>query len=138
MVKSILCVGLLMAGFSMASAGPVFTPVGDTAYDFGVADQGAVVEHVFKFKNAGRDTLKIISVKGSCGCTKAVASAEVLAPGKAGEIKVSFNSKGWEGVQQKTVTVSTNDTANAKFIYRLTGTVVVPNKIAPAAVPARN
>jgi hypothetical protein len=32
-------------------------------YDFGTAEEGALLKHVFKFKNTGNDTLRIKQVK---------------------------------------------------------------------------
>jgi len=37
-------------------------------FDFGVIDEGDVVETVFSFTNSGKTELIITSAKGSCGC----------------------------------------------------------------------
>ena len=63
-----------------------------TEHDFGVINEGDVVETVFSFTNSGNSELIITSAKGSCGCTVPEWPKEPIMPGEAGEIKVKFNS----------------------------------------------
>ena len=80
----------------------------ESAFDFGKVKEGAVVEHIFKFKNTGAAPVILSQVSASCGCTTPDFTKEPVLPGKVGEIKVSFNSLGQVGNQQKIVTVSSN------------------------------
>lgn len=80
----------------------------ETSYDFGVADEGTVVKHVFKFTNTGSEPLVISNAKGSCGCTVPTWPKQPVAPGAKGEISVEFNTKGKPGRQSKQVTVTAN------------------------------
>ena len=80
----------------------------ESEFQFGTIKQGDKVEHVFKFKNTGKNPLVIKSAKGSCGCTVPEYSKEALAPGKTGEMKVIFNSAGKMGQQSKPVTIIAN------------------------------
>lgn len=80
----------------------------ELAWDFGTITDGEVVEHSFKFKNAGNEPLVIASVKASCGCTVPDYSKEPVKPGKTGEIRVSFDSKGKENAVSKDVTIIAN------------------------------
>ncbi len=80
----------------------------ESAFDFGKVKEGAVVEHIFKFKNTGVAPVILSQVSASCGCTTPDFTKEPVLPGKVGEIKVSFNSLGQVGNQQKIVTVSSN------------------------------
>jgi len=77
-------------------------------YEFGIVKEGKVVEHVFKFTNTGTAPVILTQVSASCGCTTPEYTKDPILPGKAGEIKVSFDSKGQVGNQQKIVTVSSN------------------------------
>lgn len=77
-------------------------------HDFGKIAEGEMAEHVFKFTNAGSDSLRISHVQASCGCTAALLSATVVAPGEGGEIRATFNSKGRVGKARKTITVTSN------------------------------
>src|SRR5690606_40706127 len=38
-------------------------------YDFGDVEEGATVEHTFKFRNAGDGPLLVQDAKPACGCT---------------------------------------------------------------------
>jgi len=41
----------------------------EKTYDFGKVISGDTVEHTFVFENRGTEPLKILSARGSCGCT---------------------------------------------------------------------
>lgn len=81
-------------------------------YDWGKVMDGDKVTHVFKFKNTGNEPLIISNAKGSCGCTVPEWPKDAIAPGKSGEIKVIFDSKGKGGVggkdDSKKVTITAN------------------------------
>ena len=77
-------------------------------HDFGTIKDGAIVEHVFKFKNTGDAPLIISSATASCGCTVPEWPKEPIAAGEEGEIQVRFDSKNKPGVQNKTVTITAN------------------------------
>lgn len=93
-----------------------------TEFDFGTIDDGEVVNHVFKFKNTGKEPLIISNAKGSCGCTVPQWPREPIAPGASGEIKVEFNSKGKTGLQTKKVTITANTNPTQTFLT-ISGTV---------------
>ena len=94
----------------------------NTTYDFGTVKEGEVVDHTFKFKNEGTEPVILAQVSASCGCTTPSYTKDPILPGKEGEIKVSFNSAGQPGVQQKIVTVSSN-AENGVLTVELKGTV---------------
>jgi hypothetical protein len=81
-------------------------------HDFGTIKEGEIVQHIFKFKNSGNSPLVITNASGTCGCTVPEWPKEPIAPGKSGEIKVSFNSKGKSGVEEKEVYVMANTIPN--------------------------
>jgi hypothetical protein len=81
-------------------------------YDWGKVMDGEKVTHVFKFKNTGNEPLIISNAKGSCGCTVPEWPKEAIAPGKSGEIKVVFDSKGKGAVGGKDDTKRVTITAN--------------------------
>lgn len=85
----------------------------DVNYDFGVVKQGEKLEHIYKFTNEGVCKLVIISVQPSCGCTGVVMDEKKeFSSGEEGEIKITYNTEGRQGVNTKTVTVNTNDLVN--------------------------
>ncbi|TJZ54854.1 DUF1573 domain-containing protein [Sphingobacterium olei] len=95
----------------------------EDAFDFGTIKEGEVVNHVFKFKNTGEEPVILSAVSASCGCTTPDYTKDPILPGKEGEIKVSFNSQGQVGTQQKIVTVSSN-AMNKVTTVQIKGAVV--------------
>ncbi|MCY7360644.1 MAG: DUF1573 domain-containing protein [Ignavibacteria bacterium] len=92
---------------SVSSAKLVFE---EDYHDFGKISQGPVVEYSFKFVNKGKTALIIEKVQPSCGCTGATTSGKnEYAKGESGEIKVTFNTQGREGRQEKHIVVYSND-----------------------------
>ena len=95
-----------------------------TEHDFGVINEGDIVETTFSFKNTGKSELIITNAVGSCGCTVPEWPKEPIAAGESGQIKVKFNSQGKPNKQSKTITLTTN-TSNGKE------TVLVKAEVTP-------
>lgn len=89
----------------------------ETQFAFDTIKQGDKVEHTFVLKNVGDKNLFITNAFGSCGCTVPEYPKEPIPPGKTGEVKVTFNSAGKEGVQQKTVTLTMNTGKRSELLY---------------------
>jgi len=81
-------------------------------HDFGSIKQGDQVSTEFVFTNTGKSILNIREIKASCGCTIGNLEKNDIAPGDTGSIKVSFNSRGRRGIQQKSISIFSNDPAN--------------------------
>ena len=96
-------------------------------FDFGEMQQGESVTHDFVLRNIGDANLIISTAKGSCGCTVPEWPKEPIAKAEEVIIKVTFNSAGKSGKQNKTVTLVTNVIPNTKVIT-ITGNVIVPEK----------
>ena len=99
----------------------------ETSYDFGEMQQGESVTHEFILKNTGDADLIITAAKGSCGCTVPEWPKNPIAKGEEAAIKVTFNSAGKSGKQNKTVTLVSNAIPNTKVIT-INGNVIVPQK----------
>lgn len=99
-----------------------------TEYDFGKILQGEVVTYTFHFTNAGDAPLLISGVEKSCGCTASDFTRDPIAPGKTGEIKVTYDSKGHHGIQTKTLTVNAN-TNPASTKLRIKAEVRTPDQL---------
>ncbi len=82
----------------------------EETHDFGTVPQGPQLEYSFKFTNKGKTPLVIEKVQPSCGCTGATTGGKnEYAKGESGEIKITFNTQGRSGHQEKHVIVFTND-----------------------------
>ncbi len=77
-------------------------------YEFGKIKQGESVSYSFKFVNTGKSPLIIKEASATCGCTVPEFPKEPIAPGASSEVKVTFNSAGKEGLQDKVVTLVAN------------------------------
>jgi hypothetical protein len=97
----------------------------ETSYNFGEIQQGESVTHDFILKNTGEADLIISAAKGSCGCTVPEWPKNPIAKGEEATIKVTFNSAGKSGKQNKTVTLVTNAIPNTK-VLTINGNVIVP------------
>ena len=99
----------------------------ETSFDFGEIQQGESVTHEFIIKNSGDAELIITAAKGSCGCTVPEWPKSPISEGEEAVIKVTFNSAGKSGKQNKTVTLVSNSIPNTKVIT-INGNVIVPQK----------
>ena len=99
----------------------------ESEFDFGDLHQGEKAEHIFQFRNAGNQPVVIENVLSTCGCTAPEWPKDPILPGKAGSIKVIFDSSGKIGRQNKIVTIRSNAPGNQHRI-RIYGMVLPPEK----------
>ncbi len=92
-------------------------------HDFGDIQEGKTVNTTFEFTNTGDVPLVITSANGSCGCTVPDWPRSPIAPGETGSIKVSFNSTGRSGKNDKTVTIEAN-TVPRTTVLKITSNVL--------------
>ena len=106
-------------------------------HNFGTIKQGDKVEYTFQFTNTGKEPLIITEAHGSCGCTVPEWPKQPIKKGEKGEIKVTFNSAGKQGMQDKTITITSNAADSPKVLH-VKGTVeavVVTPEAKPAEAP---
>lgn len=72
-----------------------------------VADEN--MDIFWTVRNVSKDTVRVASVKSSCGCVVPYIRDRVIPPGGETEIKARFSAKGRVGLQRKNLTVSTVD-----------------------------
>lgn len=77
-------------------------------YDFGKIPQGKPVEFDLEMKNISKDSVKIMNVQVSCGCTTPKWQAGPYAAGETFKITLGFNAAAL-GQFAKTVTVTFSD-----------------------------
>lgn len=79
------------------------------SFNFGKIAIGEKVTHSYRFVNKGNTPLVISQVTPSCGCTTPKDwPHEPIAPGESGQISIEFNSKGFPGKIDKSISVLTN------------------------------
>ena len=89
----------------------------DTTHNFGTLHEGEVAAYDFSFVNKGKSPLIITSASGSCGCTVADYPRDPILPNQAATLKVTFNSQGKSGHQEKSVTLQTNTVRSVHMLY---------------------
>jgi len=80
----------------------------DTIHDFGKVTEGEIVEVDFDFENRGKKDVIISEAKASCGCTVPSYPEQPLKSGAKDKIRVTFNSEGKKGYNEKMIIVHTN------------------------------
>jgi len=94
-------------------------------HDFGKVIQGEKVSFGFKFKNTGNADLVIAQVNSSCGCTVPKFPKTPVKPGDENVITVMFDSQDRKGIQNKTITVTSN-CQPSNSVIRIKAMVIVP------------
>jgi Protein of unknown function (DUF1573) len=99
---------------------------------FGIIAIGERYTHTFRFKNTGSEPLIISQVTPNCGCTTPKDwPHEPILPGESGQITVEFNSKGFPGKIEKSISVLTNCIPkewNLKLVGDVVGLEAVPKE----------
>ncbi len=122
-----LALCLSVVGLIAQERNPIIT-FEKTAHDFGSFPESlGSVTTTFKFTNTGNAPLLITRSAASCGCTVPEYPKEPIAPGKGGEIKVTYNAKGRPGFFMKTVWIFTNSTADQRTKLAIKGNVLGKN-----------
>jgi len=93
------------------------------AHDFGKIKQGDKVTYEFKYTNTGKSPLIISDAYATCGCTTPEIEKKPIQPGASSFVKVTFDSAGKSGLQDKLITVVAN-TVPAENRVHLTGEVL--------------
>ncbi len=95
-----------------------------TEFDFGFLPNDAFVSYPYKLRSVGQDSLKILSVKPGCGCTKAPLRKEIIAPGDSADIELVFHAaKAQTGRVEKSTIVTLNDPAKGTLNLRFRGQI---------------
>ncbi len=90
----------------------------ETEFDFGKIPQGKPVTHVFDVVNSGKDSLKIINIQASCGCTTPDWERDkIQAPNEKTKITVGYNAAS-EGTFTKIITITYNGTQTKQITIK--------------------
>ena len=100
---------LLVAATLLAQGKPKAVAV-EPIKDVGFVGKGDMAIHEFVIRNDGDAPLELREVRAACGCTVADFD-KAIAPGKTGKVRVTLDTKSFNGPTAKGVTVYTNDPA---------------------------
>ena len=90
----------------------------ETEFNFGKIPQGKPVTHIFAVTNNGKDSLRIVNVQASCGCTTPDWEREkVQAPGEKTNITVGYNAAS-EGTFSKQIIITYNGTQTKQIVIK--------------------
>ena len=89
----------------------------DTIHDFGIIKEGELVSYEFEFVNKGKKDLLISDAKASCGCTVPSYPQQPIKAGERDKIKITFNSQGKKGYNEKLTIVNTNGNPTIYNLY---------------------
>jgi len=98
--------------------------VDKTKIDLGVIYNGETKKARIMIKNVGSDSLKIVGVSTSCGCTTAKRPKDILRRGEQDAVEIEFNSTGFRGRIEKHVSIMTNDPTASSTEVTLLGDVI--------------
>lgn len=95
----------------------------ETTYDFGtIKEADGKVAHTFVIENSGDGPLVMTRVIASCGCTTPEWTKEPIAPGKTGNVKITYNPAGRPGAFVKTISIYSNG-KKGSYILTIKGKV---------------
>jgi hypothetical protein len=116
----LLCVPAALHG---AEAAPRLS-LDPESWDFGRTLKNRVIEKQFTLRNVGDANLVIEKISTTCGCAAALLSETTLAPGKSAVLRVTFDTRAFEGRVERKVLLRSNDRSRDPLEIKLQATVV--------------
>ncbi len=119
----ILTAMLLSVGSLSAQEKQAVISAKETIFDFGTIKEGdGKVTHAFVIENTGDGPLVMTRVIASCGCTTPEWTKEPIAPGKTGDVNITYNPAGRPGPFVKTISIYSNG-KKGSYILTIKGKV---------------
>ncbi|MCT6869328.1 DUF1573 domain-containing protein [Apibacter sp.] len=132
MKKFILSSAFLLGAYFFSNAQEIkIINYENNTVDYGTIDKGSDGKRIIKIQNVGDKPLIISNIRTSCGCTVPQWTNEPIAPGKKGEITVTYNTS-IAGKFNRKITILSNDINESSFIVKVEGTVINPETPAAA------
>lgn len=126
MKKFVLSSAFLLGEFIFSNAQEIkITNYENNTVDYGNVNKGSNGKRIIKIQNVGDKPLIISNINTSCGCTVPQWTTEPIAPGKKGEITVTYNTSN-VGRFSRTITISSNDEKKPNLPVRIEGVVLAP------------
>jgi hypothetical protein len=113
---------------------PKIKIVGGDSVNWGKVAPG-LLKHDVKIINVGGDTLKIIGVHPSCGCTTAPIDKKNIVPGDTAIVSVTMDVTSKSGEQHKSLSIASNDSTRQSVGVVLLANVVREVTVTPDFFP---
>jgi hypothetical protein len=113
---------------------PKIEIVGGDSLDFGTASPG-ILQDTVRITNVGNDTLKIVEVRPSCGCTTAGIDNNILLPGDTARVPITLDVTHYTGYVRKNLTIMSNDSTRPNFQVALVANLVRDLMVNPTFFP---
>ena len=78
----------------------------ERSHDFGTVARGAEVRHQLTLTNPYEETVRLVSINKTCGCTNARADFAELATGETGHIEIAMDTVKFMGVKESKVQIT--------------------------------
>jgi hypothetical protein len=91
----------------------------EKGHDFGPVPRGAKVRHNFVLTNQLNETITVLDVHASCGCTSGRTSATTVPPGGRAIVEAEMDTRNFSGRKQTTLYVSVANTRGQQGEARL-------------------
>jgi hypothetical protein len=111
---------------------PAALRVDNATFDFGKIWDSDTVSHTFQMVNMGSETVRILNVHATCGCTTTAKWEKQVEPGQTWDLPVKFVAANRRGKTTKSVVVDTDDPGARRVTFMLTGEITPRLEITPA------
>lgn len=117
-IKKQICLSILVGIFSILNT-YAHLSFNTQIIEDEISEDSNTYPFEFKFKNTGNNTINITNISTTCGCTIAKCDKNTYKPNENGTISGVFSLGDKDGIQEKTITVDTNDIENKHYILTL-------------------
>src|SRR5438876_4427566 len=106
----------------------------ELSHDFGTVAAYAKSEYRFPVTNKYKETMNIIDVRSSCGCTSPSITKQSIKTGETSEIVAVFNTHSFRGQRSAVLTVTCGHPFPAQVQLRISGFIRGDVVLNPASV----
>lgn len=97
-------------------------------FDFGRVVQERTLNKQFSIRNFGTADLTVERVSTTCGCTAALLDNKVIKPGGSAALRVTFDTRTYNGKVARSVLIKSNDPQRPTFELKIEATVAPETK----------
>ena len=108
----------------------------ESMHDFGPVPRGAKLRHAFALTNRLAESLTIVDIRASCGCTAGKASAATVAPGQAAVVEAEMDTRNFVGAKATAlfVTLMTASGRQAEVRLGVSSTILSDIVLNPGSI----